>query len=353
MKKIYSLSLIFILVSFFMTGCTKQEKIAAKSLQPEASQQIFAMDTFMDLKIYGNNCEKALAQSITEIKRLEALFSPILQNSDVVTINENAGKSPVSVSEDTINIINHSIQLNEQTKGAFDIAIAPIMNIWGFLNGEHRVPAKEEIQALLPLTNSDNIFLDKENKTVFLKEQMSIDFGAIGKGYTSDRLNEIMKKNGIESAILSLGGNISAYGTRTDGKKWRVAIQNPEDSESIVAIVNVEDKSVITSGAYQRFFEENGIQYHHIIDPQTGSPSQSGLTSVTIISEDGTMADGLSTSLFIMGAEKAVSFWKEYGGFDAVLITEDKKIYVTEPLVNNFELKTKKNEYQLEVISKN
>ena len=160
---------------------------------------------------------------------------------------------------------------------------------------------------------------------------------ADGSGYTSSRIMDIYKENGITSGLVNLGGNVQALGTKTDGTKWKIAVQSPDDTEDYLGILSVQDKAVITSGGYERYFEQDGVTYHHIIDPKTGYPAESGLVSVTIVSSDGTLADGLSTSLFIMGEEKAADFWREHKDeFDAILMSDDGTLYVTEGLENDF-----------------
>ena len=166
---------------------------------------------------------------------------------------------------------------------------------------------------------------------------MKIDLGGIAKGYTSSRIMDIFKENGITSGLVNLGGNVQALGTKTDGSNWRVAVQSPDDTEDYLGVLSIQDKAVITSGGYERYFEQDGVTYHHIIDPKTGYPAKNGLVSVTIVSSDGTLADGLSTSLFIMGEEKAAEFWKAHSNeFEAIFVTDDGTIYVTEGLKDSF-----------------
>ena len=184
---------------------------------------------------------------------------------------------------------------------------------------------------------SENVpFASKERADIFSMRTL-IDFGGIAKGYTSSRIMDIYKDNGITSGLVNLGGNVQALGTKTDGTKWKIAVQSPDDTEDYLGILSVQDKAVITSGGYERYFEQDGVTYHHIIDPKTGYPAESGLVSVTIVSDDGTLADGLSTSLFIMGEEKAADFWREHkDDFDAILMSDDGTLYVTEGLENDF-----------------
>ena len=164
---------------------------------------------------------------------------------------------------------------------------------------------------------------------------MKVDLGGIAKGFTSDRVMELFSADGVTSGIISLGGNVQTLGTKPDGSLWRVGIQDPDDSSGIIATIEVADKAVITSGGYQRYFEQDGTTYHHIIDPRTGMPADSGLTSVTIVSDDGTLADGLSTSLFIMGKEAALDYWRAHrDNFDVILVASDGSITISEGLAD-------------------
>ena len=171
---------------------------------------------------------------------------------------------------------------------------------------------------------------------ITLSQGMSIDLGGIAKGYTGDCVMEAMTEYGVESALINLGGNVQTLGTKPDGSMWKIAIQDPE-SDGTIGTLSVSDAAVITSGGYQRYFEENGTKYHHIINPKTGYPADSGLLSVTIVSDKGITGDGLSTALFVMGTSDAIAFWQEYGDFEAVLITKDD-IYITSGLENAFTL---------------
>ena len=185
---------------------------------------------------------------------------------------------------------------------------------------------------------ADHVLYDEKKQEVTLnKEGMKIDLGGIAKGYTSSKVMDIFKENGISSAVISLGGNVQTLNGKPDGSDWRVAVENPADTGSYIGVLSIKDKVVITSGGYERYFKQDGKTYHHIIDPATGYPANNGLTSVTIVSDDGTLADGLSTSLFIMGPEKAQKYWKEHSDeFDTILVKDDGSILVSEGLAEYF-----------------
>ena len=178
---------------------------------------------------------------------------------------------------------------------------------------------------------------------------MAVDLGGIAKGYASDKLAELLKKKGVKSAWLSLGGNVCAIGTKPDGSPWRSAVQNPADENDYVGVVEISDACAVTSGGYQRYFEENGKKYHHIIDPATGKPAESGLTSVTIICKDGTKADALSTALYVMGLDDALAYWKTQDDFEVILVTEEGEVVATEGLKDSFTFDGKGNDYTYRV----
>lgn len=347
MKQKIVIACVCLSASLLMGGCnnTKQDTTTeTKSTQTEsdgdvsdkeASKDIFAMDTYMTVTAYGDQAQEAVNEAGAEIERLDNMLSTGNEESEIAKLNQSRS---ATLSEDAGYLVERALELNEETGGAFDIAIYPIMEAWGFPTQNYQVPTEDTLQSLLKLCDVSGITYDKDNRNIsFNQEGMKIDLGGIAKGYTSSRIMEIYKENNISSGLVNLGGNVQALGTKTDGSKWRVAVQSPDDSDDYLGVLSIEDKAVITSGGYERYFEQDGKTYHHIIDPQTGYPAENGLTSVTIVSEDGTLADGLSTSLFIMGKDKAIEFWRAHSNeFDAIILTDDGKIYVTEGIQDDF-----------------
>ena len=333
MKKKIGIVLVLVLI---LTACqlgniNKKEEMA--------HIQIFAMDTFMDLKVSGKNAQKAILEAEREINALERMLSNTIENSEISAINQNAGKDAVKVSDDTLYLLKEAREIYDFTQGAFDITIAPIIDVWGFTKEVKKVPDEETLKQKLDLVDMKKLQINEKNKTVFLEESgMAIDLGGIAKGYATDKVNEIFIENGITSSVISLGGNVSVTGKKEDGSKWKVAIQDPLNKEGYAGVLYVEDTSVVTSGGYQRFFEENGKTYHHIIDPKTGMPADTGLLSVTIVCKNSTKADGLSTSVFIAGLEKGWQMWKDSQDFGIVFITDEKEIYVTPDIADIFEI---------------
>ena len=345
MKK--AVLVILIICVCFSAGCGKQADIVQKD--PEMSQpqnigsdpgepksrDLFAMDTFMTLTVYGENASQALDAAEGEILRLDELLSTGKEESEISRLNRDGEGT---LSEESAYLYERSLEVNELTGGAFDPMIYPLMQEWGFTTHEYAVPEQEKLTKLLELVDLSAVSYSGDDHHIsFEKEGMAIDFGGIAKGYTSSRVVSILKEQGVGHAVISLGGNVQVLGTKPDGSLWKVAIRDPENVSGFIGVVQVSDKAVITSGGYERYFEENGKSYHHILDPKTGYPAENGLLSVTIVSEDGTLADGFSTALYVMGLEAAETLWKENKDlFDAVFVTDSGKLYITEGLENEF-----------------
>ncbi len=301
--------------------------------QKSCTKQLFAMDTFMSFTAYGKNCEKAVDAAIDEVERLDALLSTGKETSEVSRINAAGGGE---VSEDTAVILQEAMEVYQRTEGLFDVSIYPLMELWGFPSQEYHVPTREELLEVLSLVDASKIAFD--GTYIKLLDGQRIDFGGIAKGYTSARVMDVFQEYGIHSGMVTLGGNVQVLNKKLDGSKWQVAIRDPEHEGKILGVLGVENQAVITSGGYERYFEEDGNTYIHILNPRTGYPADKDLISVTVISEDGMLADALSTSLYLMGREEAVSYWERYGEeFEMVLVTEKGEILVTEGICEEFE----------------
>lgn len=339
MKRLLSILLV---LSLFLTGCAATKPVAVPKPQPTAEDMekssiyVESMDTLMTLTAYGPAREAALEEAEKEILRLNDLLSVGVETSEVSQVNRNGC---LTLSEDTAAMVQKSLELYGETDGAFDITVYPLMELWGFTSQNYHVPTEEELSESLARVGADRLTFDAATGTLTLDEGQAIDLGGIAKGFTSQRVMEEFQAAGVTSGIISLGGNVHCLGTKPDGSNYRVGIQDPDAAEGgIAAVVEVSDAAVITSGGYERFFvdEESGLTYQHILDPSTGYPVESDLLSVSIISRDGMLADGLSTSLYAMGLNKAAEFWAGHSDwFEAVLITDQREVYVTEGLGNS------------------
>lgn len=319
------------------TGDTETESEASgedADKETEASKDLFAMDTYMTLTAYGEHAQEAVDKAAERVEALDALLSTGNENSEIYQLNQNG---EATLSEEGGYLVERALELYKKTEGAFDIAIYPVMQAWGFPTQDYHVPDDDTLKEKLALADASKVNYDKDTRKIFFDQDgMEIDLGGIAKGYTSSQIMQIYQDCGVTSGLVNLGGNVQALGCKTDGSKWRVAIQSPDDTEEYLGILEIEDQAVITSGGYERYFEEDGVTYHHIIDPTIGYPADSGLISVTIVSDDGTLADGLSTSLFIMGEEKAAQFWRENSDeFEAIMETSDGELYVTEGIADS------------------
>lgn len=318
------------LLILMLTSCgNSRESLECGNVSTDAySSTVFAMDTVMNLTVYGT--EAALGKAEDLIVELEHEFSVTDTQSDIYNLNHN-GSSVLH--SDTYELLNAALELCKRTDGMLDISIYPVVQAWGFTIDDYRVPEKTELEHLLQFVNYETICLDETGNAV-LAPGMEVDLGSVAKGYTGKRLVELLLENGVTNAVLNLGGNVQVLGAKPDGTAWRVAITDPLGNGH-AGVVEVIDKAIITSGGYERYFEQDGVRYHHIIDPATGYPADSEFLSVTVIGDDGIVCDALSTALFVMGPDRAAEFWNESNDFDAIFITPDG-ICITEGLKDSF-----------------
>jgi len=331
-----------ILLLALLCGCGAEKDSAAA--QELSSIDIFAMDTFMNIRACGAS-DELLGEAARAVFELESLVSTTDSGSEIYALNRDGS---AQLSERPAYILTRALELCELTGGALDISVYPIVRAWGFTAEEYRVPDSGEIAELLESVDYTRIELSADG-AVSLPEGMEIDLGSVAKGYTGDMLARMLSDAGIESAIFDLGGNIHTVGSKPDGSDWRVAIQNPQGG-GIIGVVEVSDKAVVTSGGYERCFEDSdGNVWWHIMDPETGYPANSGLISVTVITDEGIYGDALSTALFIMGEEAAVEFWREQRNFEMALIDGGGNLLITPALEEAFTLSAGQS-YALSVI---
>ena len=334
-----------------LTGCggTRDPDEAQESIQ------VIAMDTAMVLTAYGKESTRAVYDAEEEVRRLDALLSRTSGSSEISMLN-GAGGEMVPVGAEICTLIQTAGDFTEATGGAFDITIAPVVSAWGFTTDSYQVPDREALQTLLESVGMEHVHLS--GGSARLDPGTMIDLGGIAKGYTADRVAEIFQEHAVPRGKVELGGNILVIGDKPDGTAWRVGVQdpkNPDEADGLVCVLNLTDAFAVTSGSYQRYFEQDGKRYHHIIDPATGCPADSGLTSVTVVADsargNGTMCDALSTALFVMGEDKALDFWRSgVYDFQLVLVTEDGRVVVTEGLKDGF-VEMEESGYTYEFVS--
>lgn len=320
------LSAALLSAAFLLTGCS-----GAPAQEPETAT-FFAMDTAMDFTVYGDAA--LLDEAETLIGSLEEQVSVTDEHSDIYAIDHTGSGS---LSGNAAELMEQALELCRRTGGALDISVYPIVRAWGFTTGSYQVPDEETIQSLLPLVDYTQIQYDAATGVVTLPEGMEIDLGSVAKGYAGQLAAQMLREHGVQSALLNLGGNVQTVGTKPDGSPWQIGIKDPQGEDAMM-VLSVEDQAVVTSGGYERYFEQDGQTYWHIIDPSTGHPADSGLLSVTIVGKQGIICDGLSTSLFVMGLEKAADLWAQSGDFEAVFVTASGEVYITEGLQDRFAL---------------
>ncbi|MBU3182082.1 FAD:protein FMN transferase [Clostridium psychrophilum] len=305
------------------------------------------MGTVIQFKVYGKNAEKATNEAIKKVSNIEKKMSVNIKTSEISKLNAKAGISGEKLSADTYSVIENSVKYSKLTDGVLDTTIEPIVSLWGIGTKKERVPSKKEIDERLKFVNYKDIILDKENSIVKLRRKnQAIDLGAIAKGYTADEVKKVLLNNKISSAIINLGGNVYTIGNKPNGTSWSVGIQNPLSTRGeYLGTISVTDKSIVTSGNYERFFIKDGIRYHHIFDPKTGYPANKGIISATILSDKSIDGDALSTSTYIMGLDKGIKLIESMKGVEAIFVTNDKKVYVTPGLKNSFKLTNKEFTY--------
>lgn len=301
----------------------------------QARAEFFGMDTYITFTAYGSGAKAALQEAEDMMSALEKKWSVTEEDSEIYRVNHGGGQ-PIELSDDTAEIVEYALDMAEETDGALDPTIYPILTAWGFTTQENRIPKDAEIKEILRKIGYEQVAID--GNQIRIPKDMELDLGAVGKGYAGDMVIRLLKERGISSAILDLGGNIQTIGSKPDGSDWRLGIRNPF-GEGSIGVLSVSDCAVVTSGNYERYFiGGDGTEYGHIIDPDTGYPVDNELASVTIIAEEGKLADALSTSMIVKGLEEAEEYWKEHPGFEMIAVTDNGTVWLTEGIQDAFSL---------------
>lgn len=339
---VFTIILCIIFIASYIIGRNKKES------KETITREFYALGTIIRLRVYGNKGERAIEEAIDRLSTIDNKMSVFKEFSEVSMINKKAGISSQEVSKDTYFVIKKAVEYSELSEGTFDPTIRPIIGLWRIGSENPRIPSKDEIAKKLKLVNYEDIILNERNNSIGLKhEKQAIDVGGIAKGYAADEVKKVFKNNKVKSALIDLGGNIFALGKKPDKTLWKVGIQNPFNTRGEhVGVISVENKSIVTSGNYERYFMKDGKVYHHIIDPQTGYPSESEIISATIISDYSIDGDGLSTGVYIMGIEKSIKLIESLKGIDAIFITQNKEIYVTSGIKVEFKITNKEFTYK-------
>ena len=300
--------------------------VLAGCIKPEQSQSEFVLATVCNITLFDKGKPQVYRDIFRRLREIESLMSAHLEGSDVDRINKSAGLEAVEVHRDVFFVIEQALHYAELSDGAFDPTVGPLVSLWNISGEDPKVPSQEEIERVLPLVNWRDLELDRDTCSVFLKRPgMALDLGGIAKGYAADEAAAIIKKAGIPRAIIDLGGNILLVGEKKDKGPWRVGIQDPfERPGNYIGIVQTGENSVVTSGVYERYFEADGVKYHHILSPRDGYPVRNELLSATIITGISIAADAMSTATFVLGYEKGSSLVESLEGLDAIFVFTDK-----------------------------
>ncbi len=312
------------LLAFMLTGCRNTPQAY------ERTEELFG--TFVSAKVYADDqktADAALEAAFSRAAELESLLSPTIADSELNEVNASATANAAVISEDFHFLLEKSLFYTHLTDGAFDCTIGELIDLWGIGTEHARIPEMSEIQDTLHPVGSEVVLLADDGSVRFSDERVQLQFGAIAKGYIADEMKETLQMHGIESGTLVLGGNVLTIGSKPDAAAWTIGITDPFHPEQITASVKVSDLSVVTSGNYERYFEHNDIRYHHILNPETGCPADSGLVSTTIIAGSSLECDALSTAVYVLGAEKGMALLEQLQGVEGILITDDGEVLLS------------------------
>ena len=305
--------------------------------QENFKRTLILMGSRFDITVVASNEKEGneyIDSAIFEIARIEKLISSWDVNSETSLINKLSGIKPIKVDKELFDLIERSIAISTLTNGAFDISYASMDRIWNYDGSMKEMPSAEKISNSIKKVGYQNISIDKEAQTVFLKlKGMKIGFGAIGKGYAADKAKALLIEKGVKAGIINASGDLNAWGKQANGKDWMVAITNPLNKNKVFSWLPINDSAIVTSGNYEKFISFNGIRYSHIIDPRTGYPS-TGIISTSIMTSNAEFADAISTSVFVMGVETGLDFINQLKGVDGIIIDEQNKIHIS----NNIKL---------------
>lgn len=322
-----------VLLSLGLIGC------ASASVRPTSKTE-FALDTACTISIYGTAPAGTLDKAFALLNNVGARMTIDEPTGELVNVNDAAGTSPTHVDPELFHVIQVGLRFSRMTKGAFDITIGPLTKLWGIGTGGTTVPSKEQIRRALSLVDYRDVVLNAADDTVYLKRRgMVVDLGAVAKGYAGDRLRSFLEQVGVHHAIVDLGGNVVAIGSKPDGSAWRVGIQAPDLARgSYMGVISVRNEAVVSSGQYERFITVNGKNYGHVLSTTTGYPVDNGIVGTTIVTASSIDADALSTAVFALGVKKGLALVNSLPGVEAVILTADKQVYISNGIGSSFHI---------------
>lgn len=330
------LVLLAITIGVSFSGCYKNANY--NKIEPVSRTELL-MGTSIKITLYDYEDKKSLDKAFERIKEIEDTVSINKEGTELVELNNNAGIKPVKLSDDSIEIIEKGMEYSRMSEGSYDISIGPLVKLWSIGLPEAKVPAQKEIEETLKVINYKDVEI-KNNNEVFLKEKgMILDLGSIAKGYAADEVVELLEREGVTKAVVDLGGNIYVMGEKAENQDWKIGVQNPiAPRGSAIGSILLEDKSIVTTGVYERYIETDEKRYHHVLNPKTGFPYETEIAGVTIVADKSIDADSLSTLTFTKGVEEGLKFIEKINNVEAIFVTNDKEIYKTSGIKDNFKL---------------
>ncbi|WP_042275856.1 FAD:protein FMN transferase [[Clostridium] dakarense] len=323
-----------IILAMGLVSCSKEDS------NKQLSRTELFMGTAVKVTLYDHASEKLLDDVFKRVSEVEDLLSINKEGTEVDLLNENAGIKGVKLSDFSYDLIKKAIEYSKISSGGYDVSIGPLVKLWSIGLPEANVPSEDDIKEVIKNIDYTKVKMDDSTNEVFLTERgMMIDLGSIAKGYIADDIAKLLKENKVERAIIDLGGNIYAMGSKDKDHKWKIGIQNPfKDRGDVVGTIEIANKSVVTTGVYERFIEKDGVKYHHILNPKTGYPYKTDIAGVTIVSDKSVDGDALSTLIFTKGLDEGLKFVESLETVDAIFIMNDNKVYITEGLKGNFKI---------------
>ncbi|HJU05072.1 MAG TPA: FAD:protein FMN transferase [Nitrospiraceae bacterium] len=332
---------------FLIDGCVRMPAAFDSPRAVKRSQLL--MGTLVEVSAVGPSEQvagRAVSAALAEIRRLEELLSTWIPTSELSRVNAAAGREPVKVGPDTLLILRRSLEMARLTEGAFNIAIGPAVKAWSVTENP-RIPDTEELDRLQRLLDLSEVQIDEQRRTVFLtRPGMRIDVGGIGKGFAADQAVARMREAGASAGVVAVSGDIKTFGRIQNGQPFLFGIRHPRREDALLARVELWDEAISTAGDYERFFERNGVRYHHILDPRTLAPAR-GCQSVTVIAQEGIMADGLDTGIFVLGPERGLELVERLPNVEAVIVDREGKVWISSGLKDRVYLEIDPSESML------
>jgi thiamine biosynthesis lipoprotein len=338
-SRFYSHCLVLILLAAWawLSGCSSLSPLSHPVVAKRAQMHMGTLVTITVVAESDSVAQGATSAGFAEVRRLEELLSTWIPTSELSRVNAAAGSAAIRVSPETMEVISRSLQAAVATKGGFNIAIGPAVEAWSVTERQH-IPTEAELQELVPLVDLHRVHINARERTISLERAgMRIDVGGIGKGYAADRAVEVMRKAGALAGVVALSGDIKTFGRLPGGHGFPVGIQHPRKEGAVLAWIDLQDEAISTAGDYERYFERDGVRYHHILDSQTLQPAR-GCQSVTVIARDGVWADGLDTGIFVMGPERGMELVEHLTDVEAIIVDAEGRMLVSSGLKNRIRL---------------